>query len=133
MVSGFSAVRRGLSGGRSMGDWAFGAKRVNDCDCYSGNAITRWSTAIAEMPENFTYRCEKTLHVVLIYVSGAGHFGHKTLRHHKIGAEVSGHSGVGSEALAQKCLVPCMRFWFGAAPKCLVTEVSGSHCVGSDA
>jgi len=26
--------------------------------------------------------------VVVVVVVGAGHFGHKTLRHHKIGAEV---------------------------------------------
>ena len=33
----------------------------------------------------------------MLELEGAGHFGHRTLRDHKIGAEVSGHFGTGTE------------------------------------
>jgi len=76
-------------------------------------------------------------------IRGAGHFGHKTFRHHKIGAEVSGHFGTGSKvSVCPKCLVrivlgpKCPDFssiHFGtgaevsrADPKCLVAEMSGN-------
>jgi len=36
-------------------------------------------------------------HACVECTTGAGHFGHRTLRHHKIGAKVSGHFGTGTK------------------------------------
>ena len=48
---------------------------------------------------------------------GAGHFGHRTLRHHRLGAEVSGHFGTKFKP-NHRCTE--------LVPKCRVAEVSGN-------
>jgi len=73
---------------------------------------------------------------------GAGHFGHKTLRRHKIDAEVSGHFGTKSLRHVGTKFKPNHRWNFVSSdlswvrsvqtfldpvvPKCLVAEVSGN-------